>query len=98
MSMLGILMAFLSILVVLHLCRKLPSNLLIDRIGRHTLGLYFLSGALPETICSIYRHFNNFNGLAVVVIAIISFVIGIIVNEILVRYLPFLFDLRKIKK
>lgn len=96
-SVLGILIGLLSISIIIHYSRKLPQNKIIDRIGRHTLGLYFLSGALPESLCSIYRHFGNFNVIAVLVISFLSFVIGIIVNELMVQYIPFLFDLRKIK-
>ena len=97
-SVQGIFMAIISIVIILYYTRKLPHNQYVDKIGRHTLGLYFLSGAIPESICTIYKHINSFNGFIVFIIAIVSFFIGIIVNELLVRYTPFLFDFRLIKK
>ena len=76
----------------------MPTNLIVNRIGMHTLGLYFFSGAIPETLCSVYKHLGEFNDLIIFAIALLSFVIGIMVNELLVRFAPWVFDLRELKK
>lgn len=97
-SLLGYVMAIFSCVIIIHYAKKLPANKIIDRIGSHTLGLYFLSGAIPETLCSITKKLLDFNSIIICGIALVSFLIGIVMNEMMVRFFPFLFDLRLLKK
>lgn len=93
-SFLGYFNAVLSSIILIHYMTKLPKNRAIDRIGGHTLGMYFLSGAIPEILCYATQKIIVIDSIAVFIITIISFGIGVVLNELLVKYLPFLFDLR----
>ena len=97
-SFLGFFCSVLASLSLIHYMKKLPQNKIIDRIGNHTLGMYFLSGAIPEVLCAGIKKNTNFDDVTIILIALVSFAIGIVVNELLVRFFPFLFDLRVQKK
>lgn len=94
----GYVMAIFSCIIIIHYAKKLPAITFIDKIGSHTLGLYFLSGAIPETLCNITKKSLEFNSMIICGIALVSFIIGIVLNEMMVRFVPFLFDLRLLKK
>ena len=97
-SFLGYLSSVFSSLILIHYMKKLPQNKIIDRIGSHTLGLYFLSGAIPEVLCYTIKKITIINSFTILLIAIISYSIGIVLNEFLVKHFPFIFDLRVLSK
>ena len=84
--------------ILIHYMKKLPKNRVIDRIGSHTLGMYFLSGAIPEILCYAAKRIIDIDSITVFIITIISFGIGVVLNELLVKYFPFLFDLRMLSR
>ena len=92
----GILLCLMSSLILISFCSWLKPNKFVERIGRSTIGLYFLSGAVPEIVSMIVKRFVMFNDFIFMFVVVISFVLSIVLNEFLRNYVGFLFDLRKI--
>ena len=46
----GIVLSILSTLILIELCKKLPSSKLLNYVGQNTICFYFMSGALPIVI------------------------------------------------
>lgn len=65
----GIVLSLLSIVILIELCKLLPAYKLLNYIGKNTIGLYFMSGALP-IVLSMLMHLVmssiNYGGLALV--------------------------------
>lgn len=96
-SILGLFASFWGTMVLIQLCKRFRSLIFVDRIGRSTIGLYFLSGAVPETVAVLVRHFMKIDDVAVILITLISFFLAIVINEILLKYFKFVFDIRTLK-
>ena len=94
----GALMSFVSILLVIELCRKVPYNKCIEYIGRHTLVLYFMSGAIPNVLALTITKLLGANICTYVACSILSFIVAIPVTIFVNRYVPFLTDIRKFRK
>lgn len=73
-------------------------NQFVSYLGRHTIGLYFLSGAIPNFIAVIIGKFVTPFAALPIIIGAVSFVTAISIVWILDCICPFLFDLRILKK
>ncbi len=99
----GILVSLIAIFILIYLFKSISSagpiiNFLSFE-GRHSIGLYFMSGAAPATISAILIHLFPKSTVALLVfVFVISFVSSNVINYIMNRYCPFIFDLRKIKR
>ena len=98
LNLLGAVLSFVSILLVIELCRKIPYNKAIEYIGRHTLILYFMSGAIPNVLAVITTKYFGANICTYIVCTIVSFIIAVPVTVFVNKYLLFLTDIRKIRK
>lgn len=78
-SIQGLLMALTSIYVIIFISKKLKSIALINHLGRISLGIYLLSGGIPNIIGVIFIKYG-FNDILinVLLVTMISFLIGII--------------------
>ena len=94
----GFIQSVLNSIVLIHYAKKIKSIDWVNRVGRNTIGIYFLSGALPEVIGIIISRFLGVNTFSIFIISVLSFVLAIFINDILVKYMPFVFDMRKIKE
>ena len=93
----GFLLSVVMSLLVVHYCKKFPDIKFVNEIGRNTLGLYLMSGALPELTSLFFHKYFAYNDMLILVIAIVSFGVGLILNTFILKYMPFLYDFRKIK-
>lgn len=95
----GIVLSLLAIIILIELCKLLPTSKLLNYIGKNTIGLYFMSGALL-VVLSMLMHcvmsFTNYGGLALVFLG--SLGIGIVAVSLMDRFAPWLFDFRKFWK
>ena len=95
----GIVLSLLSIVILIELCKLLPASKLLNYIGKNTIGLYFMSGALP-IVLSMLMHLVmssiNYGGLALVFLG--SLGIGIVAVYLMNRLAPWLFDFRLLQK
>lgn len=94
----GIVLCFMSSLILIAFCGWLKPNKYVDKIGRSTIGLYFLSGAIPEIVFVIVKRFTELNNYIFFFMVIVSFLVSVVLNEIILKYAGFLLDLRKIWK
>lgn len=94
-----LIIAIIGVLIIIEVCKKMPTNKNIEYFGRHTLGLYFLSGGIPNVLAIIAQKMGVVSSLYTsLIVAFIAFVISAITVKILNRWLPFLFDLRLIAR
>lgn len=96
---LGFVSGTISCLLVVWLCKRLPDIYLLSFVGKNSLGYYFMSGALP-IVCGIA--FRKVLDIKVNWIFLICFLISLMFAGVIVlfinRYMPWLWDMRKIKR
>jgi len=91
------LLSIIGILVIVSVCKKLRSSKFSDYWGRNTIGLYFLCGAIPNTIAVLLGKVMPVGIPMLILCWSFSFAVALIMVYYLNRYMPFLFDLRKLK-
>lgn len=95
----GLICAIGGVYLIMAICKKLRYSKALSYIGQNSIIYYFMSGVLPASLGSIAaRLFSDYNYIVVVGITISSLLLASILTFIIVRYLPFMVDLRKIKK
>ena len=91
-------LSIVGIIILICLCKKVTPTDFINYWGRYTIGLYFMCGAIPNTVAIILTKFSIGGLLEVIICSVSSFTIALVVCHILNKYLTFMFDLRLIKK
>lgn len=91
------LLSMTGILSLIYICKKVPATKFSDYWGRNTLGLYFVCGAIPNTIAIILRKLMPVGIPMVLICWMLSFAVALVVVYFLNRYLPFMFDIRKLR-
>lgn len=95
----GIVLSLLSTVILIEMCKQLPSMNLSDYVGQNTIGFYFMSGALPIVLSMIVNRFmTETNILGLIIVFVGSFVIGLCAVYLMNRFVPWLFDLRVLWK
>lgn len=95
----GLALSLLGIAAMIGLTKRISSVGIVNWIGRHTIGLYFFSAIILKGVCPIAKHFIAVqNYCFTIACALIAFTIGIGVVYVLNRWLPFVFDLRLLKR
>jgi hypothetical protein len=81
-------------------CSKWISDLKgLNYIGKHSITFYFLSGVMPALFSTIAHHLHHTNiPYLYGVVALFSLAGACIATYIIGRYLPFLLDLRRLRK
>ena len=97
-SLLGILMALLSSILVINICKVIPANPVLGFIGKHSLVFYMLSGGLPNVVAILLRGTSIPYGLKIVVATIVSLLLATGITWFVNRYVPFMVDLRNLKR
>lgn len=95
----GIVLSLLSIIILIELCKLLPSSKLLNYVGMNTIGFYFMSGALPIVLSMVMHRLmssTNYGGLFLVFLG--SLGIGLVAVYLMNKFLPWLFDLRQLRK
>ena len=71
----------------------------LNYIGKHSITFYFLSGVMPAFFSTIAHHLHHTNiPYLYGVVALFSLAGACIATYIIGRYLPFLLDLRRLRK
>ena len=95
----GYLASLLGCVVLIHLCKLLKPIPFLTFVGQNSLCFYFLSGALPMLVSMVVKRFVGVDHMyGLFLVFIICIVIAYVVTLILNRYLPFVFDLRRLKR
>lgn len=94
----GILLSVLATVILIELCKLLPSMRLLNYIGQNTIGFYFMSGALP-IVLSIFVHkfIQGCNIFGCMVVFIGSMFLACTAVLVINRWLPWMLDLRKLR-
>lgn len=86
-----------GVLVMIFICKKVPTNKFFDYWGRNTIGLYFMCGAIPNTMAIILGKVMSVGVPMLILCWSLSFIIALTVVYLLNRFMPFVFDLRILK-
>ena len=98
MDALGYIYGFLGSVLLFWFCKRLPELKPVTFIGRNSICFYFMSGALPITLSVIAKriHPEQTVYMLMLVFALTLF-ISYLASVVIVRYLPWMLDIRKIK-
>lgn len=95
----GISSTCLASLIIIHIFKLFKKSDAITFIGRNSICFYFLSGAIPNIVAIISKKIMPHpNSIVVLILTIISFGGSWLAVKLLMRFTPFLFDLRKLHK
>ena len=96
---LGFLTSAIACLLLVWLCKKLPEWMPLTFIGQNSIGFYFMSGALPITFSLVAHKLVAASSVwMMLTIWIACIVVAYIAVLIINRWMPWLWDLRKIKR
>lgn len=96
---LGFLTSAMGCLLFVWLCKCLPEMKHLTFIGQNSLGFYFLSGALPITLSLVaHKMIAGTSFWLLLMIWAVCMVIAYVSVQIINRWLPWLWDLRKLNK
>ena len=96
---LGFVASLIGCILLVYVCKLLNPSKFLTFVGQYSLCFYFLSGALPMIVTLIFRRVipgENLLGLSCVFVFCVA--IAYLITYLLNRYIPFVFDLRKLKK
>ena len=94
----GFVTSIISCLLLVWLCKCMSEIKPLTFIGQNSLGFYFLSGAAPIPLALIARKaMAGSYWWVVLAIFVLSLIVAYIAVIIINRWLPWLWDLRKIK-
>lgn len=93
---LGILLSVISTIVLIEFCKFLPYCRILNYIGNNTLGLYFMSGALPIVLSMLLNRFMAANYLGLSFVFFTSLAIGLITVSLINKFTPWLFNFKLI--
>lgn len=96
-SFLGLSGAISTTLLLIYIVKHCNNYKITDFIGKNSIIFYFLSGAVPTIVSTILKRVVEGNILLITTITasiIISYIVTLIIN----RYIPFLTDIRLLKK
>lgn len=95
----GFVGSVLGCILLAGLCKQLPPICFLTFIGRNSIVFYLLSGAVPVVANMLFKHFIPVPGIVDLTVYIgVCVVLASLFTYIIQRYLPFLTDLRHIKK
>jgi len=91
----GVIISFVGIIILLYLCKLLRNNLILDAIGKNTLGFYYFSGAFPIVLNVLARKIG-INGLCTrfLIVFVFSFGFAGSIVWLMNRHFSFVFDCR----
>lgn len=85
----------IGVLTITYISKRTRPLKLADWIGRNTIGLYFLSGAVPNVLAIAYtKAFGTADSLSWLLLSVFSFALAVCIVWGLKKYTPFLFDIR----
>lgn len=92
----GLILSLVAIFVLVYMCKFFKSFKLVTYISRHSIGFYFLSASIPFVCCNITDKILSIGSLGFFISFIGSFLAAFVVVYLLNRFVPFVFDLRKL--
>ena len=102
-NLLGVVIIVIGIYLLVVLCKCIKSeNALtsqLDKIGKNTIGFYFVCGSIPKVLAILMAKVLPAGNLPYMLLGfVLSFALAYIAVFIMKRFIPFVFDLRDIKR
>lgn len=96
----GVLISVLSIAILVTLCKWIsrtdPVTNQLDRIGKSTIGFYFVCGSIPKTLAIVLPKILPKDNFPYMIFGFaLSFALAYAVVFLMEKYIPFVFDLRR---
>lgn len=97
LNLLGYVGSALGCVLMVALCKQLPRLRFLTFIGTNSIVFYLLSGAVPVVMNVLFKRVFPVPGLVdLIVYIVVSIALAAAITYIIVRWLPFLTDLRKL--
>lgn len=93
----GVLLSSLGIISIFIIVHYIKPYSFIQFIGENSIVFYFMSGAIPATLATIFKNFYGNTWIALF-IGFIAIICGYVMTKIIVKYMPFLIDIRSFSK
>ena len=98
-NMAGMFISILATVSLIELCKRLPKSNVLNYIGQNTIGFYFMSGALPIVLSMVvHKVMPGSSALGLAIVFAGSMDIGYVVVYLINRFMPWLLDLRTLKR
>lgn len=98
-NFLGYIVTLWATILLIEFCRIIPEIKILSFIGQNTMGYYFLSGAIPNVMAILsLRLIPGMHYWVLMLLWVINLLIATFAIIILNRWLPWLFDIRLLKK
>lgn len=95
----GGLLILAGVSLIVAVCHKVKGNLIMSFIGRNSIVFYFLSGVFPAFVGMVARRcVPDCNYAVTIAVAALSLTLSWLAAVIIERYLPFIIDIRKLKR
>ncbi len=99
MDVFGYFFGFLGSVILIWFCKQLPQIKTLTFVGRNSICFYFMSGALPITLSAIVKMFYpQASPLGLFLIFGLTLIGAYIASLVIVKYLPWMLDIRKLRK
>ncbi len=93
----GFVWSILGIICLIGVCKRLPEWRLLTFIGRNSILFYMMSGSLPFVIIRLVPFVSRDGIISVFITMVVSLAISGLLSALIVKYLPFIKDLRTLK-
>ncbi len=95
----GYIGSVIGCLLMVAVCKQLPQMRLLTFIGTNSIVFYFLSGAVPVVVNVLFKRLSPVPGTADFLLYIVACVaLATAITYVIQSFLPFLTDLRMLKK
>ena len=95
----GIFLSILATVTLIETCKRLPESNALNYIGQNTIGFYFMSGALPIVLSMVvHKVIPGSSALGLAIVFAASMAISYVAVYIMNRFMPWLLDLRTLKR
>lgn len=96
-SLPGFLWSVVGVMWLVVICKWLPKSSLLTFIGRNSILFYMMSGSLPYIILTLTPVAVCGEVLSIIITFFVSLAVSCLLSAVIVKYLPFLKDLRVLK-
>ena len=95
----GIFLSILATVTLIETCKRLPESNALNYIGQNTIGFYFMSGALPIVLSMVvHKVLPGSCALGLTIVFAGSMGISYVAVYLMNRFMPWLLDLRTLKR
>lgn len=94
----GAIVGILGCLLLTKVCGAIPFNPALNFIGNNSLGMYFLSGAIPSLLAATVSRICPIGPMSLLLVFVFSLIVSSIVVMLINKYMPFLFNFRLLTK